>query len=514
MPDYIAAIDQGTTGTRCLIFDTAGQVVSQAYREHEQIMPQPGWVEHDPVEIVRNTNEVVGAALYRASLPSRQIRALGITNQRETTVVWNRRTGRPYHHAIVWQCTRTRELCEELIADGLEPLVRERTGLVIGTYFAGPKTRWLLDHVPGLREEAERGEALFGTMDSWVIWNLTGGPDGGVHVTDATNASRTMLMNLATLDWDPDLLDALGIPRAMLPRIVASSLPGGYGTTSEDGPLGHAVPVSAALGDQQAALVGQTCFAQGEAKNTYGTGSFLLMHTGSKPVHSKSGLLTTVAYDLGEGRVAYALEGSIAITGAAVQWLRDNLGIIKDAAETEEIAGSVEDSGGVFFVPAFSGLFAPHWDMYARGVIVGLTRYATRAHLVRATLEAICYQSREVVDAMQHDAGIELSTLKVDGGASANDLLLQLQADILGTEVVRPVIRETTSLGAAYAAGLASGIWSSLDELREQWRIDAVFAPQWSQERRQEGYRLWNKAVERSRAWVEPEAHRNDGDAN
>ncbi len=511
MPDYIAAIDQGTTGTRCLIFDPAGQVVSQAYREHAQIMPQPGWVEHDPLEIVRNINEVVGAALFRASLPAREIRALGITNQRETTIVWNRRTGRPYHNAIVWQCTRTRELCERLLADGLEPLVRERAGLVVGTYFSGPKLRWLLDHVPDLWRDAERGEALFGTVDSWVIWNLTGGPKGGVHVTDASNASRTMLMNLATLDWDEDLLQALKIPRAMLPRIVPSSLPGGYGTTTTEGPFGHAVPVCAALGDQQAALVGQTCFAQGEAKNTYGTGSFLLMHTGAKPVHSKSGLLTTVAYDLGGGNVAYALEGSIAITGAAVQWLRDNLGLIKDAAETEEIAGSVEDSGGVYFVPAFSGLFAPHWEMYARGVIVGLTRYATRAHLVRATLEAICYQSREVVDAMQQDAGIQLRTLKVDGGAAANDLLLQLQADILGAEVVRPVIRETTSLGAAYAAGLASGLWPSLDELREQWRVDAVFAPRWSQERRRAGYRLWQKAVERSRAWVEPEARDKDG---
>lgn len=512
MPDYVAAIDQGTTGTRCLIFDPAGQVISQAYREHEQILPQPGWVEHDPLEIIRNTNEVVGAALYRASLPARQVRALGITNQRETTVVWNRTTGRPYHHAIVWQCTRTRELCERFLAQGLESLVRERSGLVIATYFSGPKIRWLLDHVPGLRRDAERGEALFGTMDSWIIWNLTGGPRDGVHVTDVTNASRTMLMSLATLDWDDDLLRALNIPRSMLPKIVPSSVPGGYGATMDEGPFGRAVPVCAALGDQQAALVGQTCFAQGETKNTYGTGSFLLMNTGVEPVHSKRGLLTTVAYDLGEGRMAYALEGSIAITGAAVQWLRDNLGLIKDAAETEAIARSVEDSGGVYFVPAFSGLFAPHWDMYARGVIAGLTRYATRAHLVRATLEAICYQSREVVDAMQQDAGISLRMLKVDGGAAANNLLLQLQADILGAEVVRPVIRETTSLGAAYAAGLASGLWPSLDDLRKQWRVDAVFTPQWSDERRREGYRLWQKAVERSRAWVESDAS-DDGSA-
>ncbi len=502
MTDYIAAIDQGTTGTRCLIFDPACTVVSQAYREHAQIMPQPGWVEHDPLEILQNTNEVVGAALYRASLSAREIRALGITNQRETTIVWNRNTGEPYHHAIVWQCTRTRELCERFIARGFEPLVRERAGLIIGTYFAGPKIRWLLDHVPNLRRDAERGDALFGTVDSWIIWNLTGGPVGGVHVTDVTNASRTMLMNLAARDWDDELLAALGVPRAMLPKIVPSSMPGGYGATMPEGPFGRAVPICAALGDQQAALVGQTCFVEGEAKNTYGTGSFLLINTGDELVHSHHGLLTTVAYDLGAGRIAYALEGSIAITGAAVQWLRDNLGLIKDAAETEAIASSVEDSGGVYFVPAFSGLFAPHWDMYARGVIAGLTRYATRAHLVRATLEAICYQSREVVDAMQEDAGISLRTLKVDGGAAANSFLMQLQADILGAEVVRPVVRETTSLGAAYAAGLASGLWGSLNELRDQWRIDATFTPQWSDARRQEGYQLWRKAVERSRAWV------------
>ena len=514
MATYIAAIDQGTTGTRCLIFDPAGSVISQAYREHAQIMPQPGWVEHDPIEILQNTNEVVGAALYRASLPARDIRALGITNQRETTLVWNRKTGRPYHHAIVWQCTRTRGLCEQFITQGLEPLVRKRAGLVIGTYFSGPKIRWLLDHVPNLRRDAECGDALFGTIDSWIIWNLTGGPAGGAHVTDVTNASRTMLMNLATRDWDDDLLAAMGVPRAMLPTIVPSAVPGGYGATVADGPFGRAVPICAALGDQQAALVGQTCFVEGEAKNTYGTGSFLLMNTGETAVHSNQGLLTTVAYDLGAKRVAYALEGSIAITGAAVQWLRDNLGLIKDAAETEEIARSVDDSGGVYFVPAFSGLFAPHWDMYARGVITGLTRYATRAHLVRATLEAICYQSREVVDAMQEDAGIALRTLKVDGGAAANSFLMQLQADILGAEVVRPVVRETTSLGAAYAAGLASGVWGSLDELRDQWRIDATFAPQWEDERRREGYRLWQKAVQRSRAWVDADdAEREDASA-
>ncbi|MFH1084855.1 MAG: glycerol kinase GlpK, partial [Chloroflexota bacterium] len=436
------------------------------------------------------------------------IAALGITNQRETTVVWNRRTGQPYHNAIVWQCMRTQAICQALLDAGLNDLVRQRTGLVIATYFSGPKLAWLLDSIPGLRADAAHGDALFGTVDSWLIWNLTGGPQGGAHVTDVTNASRTMLMDLRTLDWDDELLGLLGIPRAMLPEIRPSSDRHAYGYTLAEGPLGARVPVTGAVGDQQAALVGQTCFAPGEAKNTYGTGSFLLMHTGAVAVPSSSGLLTTVAYGLEAGRCAYALEGSIAVTGAAVQWLRDNLGLIRHAAETEAIAATVDDAGGAYFVPAFSGLFAPHWDMYARGAIVGLTRYVTRAHLVRATLEAIAYQSREVVEAMARDSGIALTALKVDGGAAANNLLMQLQADILGKPVVRPTVRETTALGAAYMAGLAVGYWDDLDDLRGNWQADRVFQPAWDEARRQRGYAGWLRAVERTKGWIEPDAER------
>ena len=405
MAEYIATIDQGTTGTRCMIFGRAGQVAGWHYQEHQQIFPRPGWVEHNPQEILDKTEAVVRVALSQARVDASQISGLGIANQRETVVVWDRRTGRPLHNAIVWQCTRTRDLCQELLNRGLEPTIRERTGLVINTYFSGTKIAWLLDHVPGLREAGERGQALVGTMDSWLIWNLTGGARGGAHVTDVTNASRTMLMNLETLDWDDEMLELLHIPRAMLPAIGPSSAHDPYGMTQEEGPLGGAVPVCGDLGDQQAALVGQACFGPGEAKNTYGTGSFMLLNTGEQRVSSSSGLLTTVAYGLKPGRCHYALEGSIAITGAAVQWLRDSLGLIRTAAESEDIARSVEDTAGVYFVPAFSGLFAPHWDMNARGVVVGLTRYATRAHLVRATLEAICYQTREVLEAMEADSG-------------------------------------------------------------------------------------------------------------
>jgi len=434
------------------------------------------------------------------------VSALGIANQRETTVVWDRRSGEPLHNAIVWQCTRTDGQCRRLTEAGLEPLIRERTGLRVATYFSATKLMWLLENVPGLRAAAERGDALFGTIDTWLIWNLTGGPRGGAHVTDVTNASRTMLMNLATLDWDPDLLEAFDIPRAMLPAIRPSSDAAGYGRISSVATSGASLgwPVCGDLGDQQAALVGQTCFAPGEAKNTYGTGSFMLMNTGERPVPSTCGLLTTVGYDLGSGRRAYALEGSIAVTGAAVQWLRDNLGLIQQAAESEEVAATVPDTGGVYFVPAFSGLFAPHWDMYARGTIVGLTRYSNRAHLVRATLEAICYQAREVLDAMEADSRIAVRALKVDGGAVANNLLMQMQADILGVPVVRPLVRETTALGAAYAAGLAVGMWTTTDELRQHWGVERMFTPQWDDARRAEGYRGWTRAVERARGWVEP----------
>jgi glycerol kinase len=410
--------------------------------------------------------------------------------------------------AIVWQCTRTTELCQGLIDAGLEPTIRRKTGLPIASYFSGPKIRWILDHVAGARAKAEAGRALFGNIDSWLIWNLT----GGAHVTDPSNASRTMLMNLETLDWDPELLEMLGIPRAMLPAIRPSSSAAGYGTTLAGGPFGGRVSVCGDLGDQQAALFGQACYQAGEAKNTYGTGSFLLLNTGSRPVRSESGLLTTVAYSLGEGQAAYALEGSIAITGAAVQWLRDNLGLIESAGETEAIAQSVPDAGGVYFVPAFSGLFAPHWDMYARGAILGLTRFVTRAHLVRATLEAICYQSREVAEAMAADAGVPLQQLKVDGGAARNNFLMQLQADILGSEVVRPKVEETTALGAAYAAGLAAGLWDGLEALRANWGVDRSFAPQWDAGRREAGYRGWKRAVERTKGWIEHDGTRMNAD--
>jgi glycerol kinase len=505
MQQYIAAIDQGTTGTRCILFDAGGQIVASDYAEHAQIFPRPGWVEHDPLEIWRKTKLVIEGAMGRAAMGEGVLAALGITNQRETTVVWDRHTGRPYANAVVWQCMRTQALCQRLLDDGVEPWIRERTGLVAATYFSGPKLAWLLAEVPGLRAAAERGDALFGTVDSWLIWNLTGGPRGGAHVTDVTNASRTMLMNLRTLAWDEELLTLFGIPRAMLPEIRPSSDSHTYGLTDALVPTGAGIPVCGVLGDQQAALMGQACFAPGEAKNTYGTGSFLLMHTGEQPVMSKSGLLTTVAYGLEPGRCAYALEGSIAVTGAAVQWLRDNLGLIQTAADIEPLAATVEDAGGVYFVPAFSGLFAPHWDMYARGAIVGLTRYATKAHLARATLEAICYQSREVVQAMEADAGIALKSLRVDGGAVVNNLLMQLQADILGKPVIRPTVRETTALGAAYAAGLAIGLWQGLAELSQQWSVDRVFEPDWDEARRAQGYAGWRRAVQRTRGWLSEE---------
>jgi glycerol kinase len=502
MAQYAAAVDQGTTGTRFMIFDRQGRVVASMYEEHTQIYPQPGWVEHDVGEIWTKTQRVINGALAEGDIRPAEIAGIGITNQRETTVVWDPVTGEPLCNAIVWQDTRTREICQQLIADGLEPTFRAKTGLPVATYFSGPKLKWMLDNVPGLREKAQAGKAVFGNMDTWIIWNLTGGCQGGVHVTDVTNASRTMLMNLRTLDWDDELLEILSIPRLMLPTIRPSSDAAFYGTAQADGPVGGEVPVCGDLGDQQAALFGQTCYGVGEAKNTYGTGCFMLLNTGPELVPSESGLLTTVGYGLQAG-TTYALEGSIAITGAAVQWLRDNLGLIRNAAETDVIAQSVEDAGGIYFVPAFSGLFAPYWDMDARGVIVGLTRYVTRAHIVRATLEAICYQTRDVLEAMRTDSGIELTALKVDGGATVNNFLMQLQANVLGVPVVRPVVHETTALGAAYAAGLATSLWSNLDELRANWDVDRVFEPQWSKDQREHAYAGWKKAVERSRGWVE-----------
>jgi glycerol kinase len=498
---YAASIDQGTTGTRFMVFSREGRVVAREYAEHRQIYPQPGWVEHDAAEIWTRVQQVVQAALGRGGVNAQDISGLGITNQRETAVVWDRSTGEPLYNAIVWQDTRTRDLCQQLIADGLEEMVRVRTGLPISTYFSASKIRWMLDHVPGLRRKAQHGQVLFGNVDTWLIWNLTGGPQGGVHVTDVTNGSRTMLMNLQTLDWDQDLLELLEVPREMLPQIRPSSEV--YGNTTKEGALGAVLPVAGDLGDQQSALVGQACYTPGEAKNTYGTGSFLLLNTGPEIVRSPSGLLTTVAYATEPGKAAYALEGSIAITGAAVQWLRDNLELIQSADETEEIARSVEDAGGMYFVPAFSGLFAPYWDMTARGAIVGLTRYITGAHLVRATLESICYQSKDVLEAMEADSGIRLRALKVDGGATVNNFLMQLQADILGVEVVRPVVEETTALGSAYMAGLATHLWKDFEELRANWAIDRAFKPRWHEDRRAAGYAGWKRAVQRARGWVE-----------
>ncbi|THA23463.1 glycerol kinase GlpK [Streptomyces sp. RKND-216] len=497
---FVAAIDQGTTSSRCIIFDSGGAIVAVDQREHEQIFPKPGWVEHDATEIWSKVQAVVAGALAKAGLRADQLSALGITNQRETTVLWDRKTGRPVHNAIVWQDTRTSGLCTQLGGDVGQDRFRDRTGLPLASYFSGPKALWLLENVPGLRERAEAGEIAFGTMDTWLIWNLTGGPDGGVHVTDVTNAGRTMLMNLETLQWDSSILEAMRIPEAVLPEIRSSSET--YGTAV--GQLAG-VPVASALGDQQAAVFGQTCYGVGEAKNTYGTGSFLLLNTGNRPVSSKSGLLTTMGYQLGGERPVYCLEGAIAITGALVQWFRDQLGIISSADQIETLAESVEDNGGAYIVPAFSGLFAPYWRSDARGVITGLTRYVTKAHLARAVLEATSWQTREVVDAMYQDSGVEITTLKVDGGMTANGLLMQHQADVLGVPVIRPVISETTCLGAAYAAGLATGVWSDLDELRSHWRQDAEWTPRMDAAVRDREYRNWKRAVERSFGWYEEE---------
>ena len=505
MADFVGAVDQGTTSTRFMIFDHGGREVARHQLEHEQILPRAGWVEHNPLEIWDRTRTVIGSALTDSGLAMSDLAALGVTNQRETAIVWDRRTGRPYYNAIVWQDTRTDKIAAALEADGRSSVIRAKAGLPPATYFSAGKVQWLLDHVEGLRAAAEAGDALFGTPDTWVVWNLTGGPDGGVHVTDVTNASRTMLMNLQTLDWDEELLSFFGIPRAMLPTIAASSHATAYGATPATKGL-TSVPVTGVLGDQQAATVGQVCFEPGEAKNTYGTGNFLILNTGTEIVRSTNGLLTTVAYQLGDAPAVYALEGSIAVTGSAVQWLRDQLGIINDAAEIEALAASVTDNGGVAFVPAFSGLFAPYWRSDARGVVVGLSRYNTRAHLARATLEAICYQSRDVVDAMAADSGVPITTLKVDGGVTANALCMQLQSDILGVPVSKPVVAETTALGAAYAAGLAVGFWSGTDELRTNWAEAQRWSPTWSAEDRESGYAVWRKAVERTLGWVDVSA--------
>jgi glycerol kinase len=503
LAEFVASIDQGTTSTRCIIFGRDGSEAGRHQLEHEQILPRAGWVEHNPIEIWERTSSVLMSALNSTNLSANDLVALGITNQRETTVVWNRRTGRPYYNAIVWQDTRTDRIASALDRDGHGDVIRHKAGLPPATYFSGGKLQWILENVDGLRAAAESGEAIFGTIDTWLLWNLTGGPRGGVHVTDVTNASRTMLMDLETLDWDDELLSFFDIPRGMLPKIAASSPAKPYGVTSANGPVGGEVPITGILGDQHAAMVGQVCLKPGEAKNTYGTGNFLLLNTGEDIVRSSNGLLTTVCYQFGEAKPVYALEGSIAVTGSAVQWLRDQLGIISGAAQSEALARQVDDNGGVYFVPAFSGLFAPYWRSDARGAIVGLSRFNTNAHLARATLESICYQSRDVVDAMQADSGVRLEVLKVDGGITANDLCMQIQADVLGVEVVRPVIAETTALGAAYAAGLAVGFWSGPDDLRANWHEGQRWTPAWGERERSAGYAGWQKAVQRTLDWVE-----------
>jgi len=497
MAKYAAAVDQGTTSTRFMIFDHGGKVVGLDQKEHEQIYPKPGWVEHDPMEIWTRTQEVIAGALKKTGVDPKDIAAVGVTNQRETTVVWEKATGKPVYNAIVWQDTRTGGICNDLAKDGGQDRFRPKVGLPLATYFSGPKIKWILDNVPGVRAKAEKGEVLFGNIDTWVIWNLTGGPKGGVHVTDVSNASRTMLMNLETLDWDPEILKIMGVPRAMLPAVKPSSAV--YGTAV--GALAG-IPVAGDLGDQQAALFGQTCFSPGEAKNTYGTGCFMLLNTGTKPVQSKSGLLTTLGYKIGNEPAVYCLEGSIAITGALVQWLRDNLGMIEKSADVEALANTVEDNGGIYFVPAFSGLFAPYWRSDARGVIVGMTRYVNKGHIARAALEATAYQTREVLDAMNKDSGVDLTALKVDGGMVYNNTLMQFQADILGVPVIRPTVAETTALGAAYAAGLAVGFWAKVEDLRVNWGKDREWDPKMAAETRKELHDGWLKAVTRTFDWV------------
>jgi glycerol kinase len=496
---FVAALDQGTTSTRFILFNADGDVHAIAQQEHAQHYPRPGWVEHDALEIWRNARAVIAGALARASLTARDLAAIGITNQRETTVLWNRRTGEPIHRALVWQDTRVEPQVQDYVRDGGADRFRALTGLPLASYFSALKIQWLLDQVEGAREAAERGELLFGTMDSWMVWNLTGGVAGGLHVTDVTNASRTQLMSLATLDWDDSLLDAFRIPRALLPRIVSSSTQ--IGVAKLDSIAG--VPITGILGDQQAALVGQTCFEPGEAKNTYGTGCFLLMNTGAKRVPSRAGLITTVAYRFGDEPAAFALEGSIAIAGALVQWLRDSLQIIETSAQIEALAREVDDNGGVYFVPAFSGLYAPHWNAGARGAMLGLTRYATRAHIARAALEATAYQVREVLESMQRDAGVALPELRVDGGMVRNELLMQFQADLLGSAVVCPRVTETTALGAAYAAGLAVGYWAGREDLKRHWSVARRWTAAMDAGERERLYRNWQKAVGRTLDWLE-----------
>jgi glycerol kinase len=498
---FVAAIDQGTTSTRCMIFNRDGRVVNVAQKEHQQIFPRAGWVEHDATEIWNNTREVTADVLAKADLKPSDIAAVGITNQRETALVWDRTTGEPVYNAIVWQDTRTDAICRQLgeLGGGADRY-KDKVGLPLATYFSGPKVRWILDNVDGAREKAEAGDLVFGNMDTWVIWNATGGPEGGLHITDPTNASRTMLMDLDTLSWDEGIAGEMGIPMSMLPEIRSSSQV--YGKVRERGVLAG-VPLAGDLGDQQAATFGQACLSVGEAKNTYGTGNFMLINTGTQKVASKNGLLTTVCYKIGDRDTVYALEGSIAVTGSLVQWVRDNLGLISSAPQIEDLAKTVEDNGGAYFVPAFSGLFAPYWRGDARGAIVGLTRYINKGHLARAALEATAFQSREVLDAMNADSGVDLTSLKVDGGMVVNETLMQFQADILGVPVIRPVVAETTALGAAYAAGLAVGFWSGEDDIRANWAEDKRWEPNMDDAHREKIYRKWKKAVTKTFDWVD-----------
>ena len=497
---FIASLDQGTSSTRFMIFDSNGKIVGQHQLEHRQIAPAPGWVEHDGSEIWQRTQEVITGALKQADILGSDLAAIGITNQRETTIAWDVKTGHPLHSALVWQDTRTASFLEKLTPSERE-LVTEKTGLTIAPYFSGSKMRWLIDNCADVRSAISNGTARFGTMDSWLLWNLSGGVQGGAHLTDVTNASRTLLMDLKTLDWDSELLNVFGIPREVLPDIKSSSEK--YAATDPNGPFGASVVIAGILGDQQAAMVGQVCFERGESKTTYGTGNFALLNTGTEIVRSKNGLLTTVCFKFGDNPAHYALEGSVAVTGSAIQWLRDQMGIISSAAETEILASSVTDTAGVYFVPAFSGLFAPYWRNDARGVIVGLTRAATRAHLARAALEAICYQTRDVMDAMVADSGVPLLEMRVDGGVTANALCMQMQADIMGIEITRPLITETTALGAAYAAGLAVGFWKSTDELKAQWQQSRRWHPTSTPESRAAGYAGWQKAVARTLNWID-----------
>jgi len=509
MPRFVAAIHQATTLTRCMLFDHRGRVVSVSQKEHRQIYLQPDRVEHRPLEIWERTQEAIRSALAKAGAEPGDIVAVGVSNQRETTIVWDKHTGQPYYNAIVWRDSRTKQICDALASSVGQDYFQAKVGLPLSTFFSAPKLKWILENVDGISAAVRRGDALFGTVDTWLIWWLTGGPEGGAHITDVTNASRTMLMNLQTLDWDDELLAAMDIPRAILPRIVPSSDPQPWGVTAKEGPFSDAIPICGDLGDQQAALVGQTCFSAGEAKNTYNTACFMLLNTGTTPIPSHHGLLTTIAYKFESQPAVYALEGSISITGALVQWLRDNLGIINRSSEVEELARTVQDNGGIYFVPAFSGLYAPYWKENARGVIAGLTRFVGKGHLARAALEATAYQTREVLDAMEEDSGVKLKSLKVDGDMVYNDLLMQFQADVLGVPVVRPEVAETAALGAAYAAGLATGFWSlgsplhPFEDLRDNWQVDKTWYPRMDAETRARLYRGWLNAVKRTFDWAD-----------